>query len=458
MSHSSSLASLLLLITSAIASPVPQCGGHSVWDICVDEGPAPSPQDGPPLSAHAIRDKSKLKYEVIGIVGAYLAWLVVALFLIFVVGKRLRRGAQTSNRSLSMEMIKSATMRQEQSNVSPGPLSPGKMASLKAWAGSRGHSHKQSDITVSTINEKQVEMDRQRNMDEMTRLYAAVMVHDEERSQKTRYSGHASPESPRSPQNYSRPTQREPTPPMSPQYPPEFQHLRNAVAQAQTNAYGMSHSMAPTQPEDPYSTTTSRASTRVKASPLSFISTNKSDSRSRQGHVSVRDMPISQPIGSADLSNASQYSEEAPLSPRLYNPGPPPPTPGQKSAAAQAREIDAIRPQKHTPAALSLSGQTMHNNSSGSLPFRQMYQESMKSAPATKTTFLDKKEINMGTHPQTGVPRTPYSPYTPFTPMTPITPRTLMSRKDMKRQKKEKGLKVLSEDDMVKSDEDTWGA
>jgi len=85
-----------------------------------------------------------------------------------------------------------------------------------------------------------------------------------------------------------------------------------------------------------------------------------------------------------------------------------------------------------------------------------MYQESMKSAPATKTTFLDKRETMIGSHPKTGVPQTPYSPYTPFTPMTPMTPRTMMTRKELKKQKKEQGLKVLSEDDMVKSDEDMW--
>ena len=31
-----------------------------------------------------------------------------------------------------------------------------------------------------------------------------------------------------------------------------------------------------------------------------------------------------------------------------------------------------------------------------------------------------------------------------------------MTRKELKKQKKEQGLKVLSEDDMVKSDEDMW--
>ena len=98
----------------------------------------------------------------------------------------------------------------------------------------------------------------------------------------------------------------------------------------------------------------------------------------------------------------------------------------------------------------------MANSSSSTLPFRQ-YQEGMKSAPPTKTTFLDRKP-DLGRHPKTGVPMSPYSPYVPFTPMTPVTPGRLVSREERKQQKKKEGLKVLSEDDMVMSDEDMWGA
>ena len=63
---------------------------------------------------------------------------------------------------------------------------------------------------------------------------------------------------------------------------------------------------------------------------------------------------------------------------------------------------------------------------------------------------------SMMVHPKTGVPATPYSPYTPFTPMTPVTPR-LMTKKEMKKRRKEDGMGVLSEDDMVRSDDDMWG-
>ena len=81
----------------------------------------------------------------------------------------------------------------------------------------------------------------------------------------------------------------------------------------------------------------------------------------------------------------------------------------------------------------------------------------MKSAPATKTTFLERQVNDPWRHPKTGVLMSPYSPYVPFTPTTPVTPGRLVSREERRQQKKKEGLKVLSEDDMVVSDEDMWG-
>jgi hypothetical protein len=45
----------------------------------------------------------------------------------------------------------------------------------------------------------------------------------------------------------------------------------------------------------------------------------------------------------------------------------------------------------------------------------------------------------------------------PFTPVTPITPSRMVSKREKRRQDKSNGLRVLQEDDMVKSDEETWG-
>jgi hypothetical protein len=40
--------------------------------------------------------------------------------------------------------------------------------------------------------------------------------------------------------------------------------------------------------------------------------------------------------------------------------------------------------------------------------------------------------------------------------MTPVTPGRLVTKEDRKRAKKYGGTKVLSDDDMVKSDEEMW--
>ncbi|KIX96606.1 uncharacterized protein Z520_07872 [Fonsecaea multimorphosa CBS 102226] len=471
----------ILICVSVLIVPPSAARPHSIWDISIDESPAPPPDQGPPLSAGALRDKSKLKYEIIGIVGAYLVWLIGTVVLLFLVGKKLRRRVQTSNRSLSMEIVKPAPLAdQSKMAVEPPLKSPGKMASLRSWATGKSHSHKQSSISVSsTIDEKIIEADKARNKDEMARLYAAVMAHDEE---KARSSGQTSPRTPTYPPQYNAPpTPRSPyhlppTPrspyyqpnlnlngpasPRSPRYPPEFQHLRHPETEAQSQVvppvgHALIHPLAPTPADDVSSMrTASQTSSRKKVSPLSFIS-GRSDSadqtRKRSTNISVRGQPISQPIGSATLTDASIYSEDALSSPRIYNPGPAPPTPGQKSAVTVVEEVE----KKGPPAPLSLRSAAA-SNSSNSLPFRQFYNDALKSAPATKTTFVDRRESILGVHPKTGVPQTPYSPYMPYTPMTPVTPRTLMTRKEMKKNRKKEGLKVLTEDDMVLSDEDLW--
>jgi len=439
---------LLLPFTLVYARPT------SIWHVDIFKGPAPPPDQGPPLSATALRNPSKLKYEIVGIIFAYVIWTLVTVVLIVFVGGRLRRKSQTSNRTLSMEMLKLQST-QAAPAVQLGPLSPSR-SSFKSWINPRrGHGYKDSNISVSTVDEKVIEADRARNLDEMAKLYAAVMEHDEEISQKARSSVQSSPIIPRSPR-----TPKSPRSPFYPQEshfcPPELQHLRDVVASPD---HPLIHPLAPTPTDEQPEATASRANGRkVRVSPLplgsmSHSRTGSGSSKNRPSRISIRDLPISPPLGSADMRESSRNSDEKPLSPKLYNPGPPPPIPEQKSAAATAREMG----RKPAPSALSLRSAAA-TNSSNSLPFRQVYAGSMKSAPPTKTTFVERRESVLGIAPKTGIPRTPYSPYMPFTPMTPVTPRRLVTKDEMKQNKKKEGLKVVSEDDMVRSDEDMWGA
>ena len=469
-----SISVFVVIISTATARP------HSIWDVDINNDPAPPPDKGPPLSAGALRDRSKLKYEVIGIVGAYVVWLIITFLLLFFVGKRLRHKIQTSNRTLSMEILKPAPLANQpkMTSVEPPLKSPGKMASLRSWASGKSHAHKPSNISVtSTIDEKILQADKAKNMDDMAKLYAVVMQHDEKRSQKSRNGEQTSPRSPNYPPQYNAPpTPRSiglpPTPrspyyrpditgpasPRSPRYPAEFQHLRQSDSAAQYDASEpplsprLIHPLAPTPAEDPSSRAASQTSSRKKVSPLSLVNGEKR----RPSNISVRGQPISQPLPSATLTEASIFTDEAETSPRIYNPGPAPPTPGQKSAVTVVQEDIGKKGPPPSLSFRSAAASNSSNNSSNSLPFRQFYNEALKSAPATKTTFVGVRESVLGVHPKTGMPQMPYSPYTPFTPMTPMTPRTLMTKKEMKKNRKKEGLKVLSEDDLVLSDEDLW--
>ena len=133
----------------------------------------------------------------------------------------------------------------------------------------------------------------------------------------------------------------------------------------------------------------------------------------------------------------------------------PPPTPGTKSAAAQARELEWERVQRaRAPGSLTFQGQEA-TNSANYLPFRQAYPD-LQSAPPIQTTFLDRSP-HLYSGPRTGVPPTPYSAYQPQTPITPITPRRLATRQELKKNKKKYGAGPLSPDDIVSSEAEMWG-
>lgn len=444
-----------LLISLVHAVPV------NIWHISILESPAPPPDKGPPLSAHALRDKSKLPYEIAGILGAYVVWVAVSALLIIFVGRRLRRKAQTSLRTLNMEIIKTA--------VNPAPLGvvPGPKSPVKQWASPAttavnsfkspklGHDYKGSHASVSTFDDRIIEQDKARNMEEMERLYAAVMAHDMKKSPPKQTNGfdHAPLKSPT-------------------QNPPELEHLQagsNAV-QALSNPLAPS----PTSPSSEYSrpTPTPSAASSKFTKAVSFLSPSHSrassaaSTKSRPSRISIRGLPISSPIASPDLRESATYVEEPLHSAQNYTPGPPPLTPAMKSAAAHAREMDAKsaaaqaremerKGAARAPAPAPLFLRSAAANSTGSLPFRETYTPP-QSAPATKVTYLEKRDSVLHPTPKTGVPHTPYSAYQPFTPMTPITPGRLVTKEDRKRAKKQGGTKVLSDDDMVKSDEEMW--
>ena len=338
-------------VLAAAATP------SSIWHVSIWEAPAPPPGKGPPISASALRDPRYLPAQIASIIGAYVFSVIVIGTAILLVGRRLRRAAQASPGTLAMEMMKpvkhdvpkafdpspispsksdpfgpspESTVDMRNNWPSPNPnRSPNKSArSSDGWGSiaKGGHKKQQPSVqsSVITFDESVIEDDKERNQREMERLYAAVMEHDEKKSTSV--------------VNLS-----DEPPPLSPQYPPELQHLRS-TQQSSSIPQPRSDTKSPAR------TLTRSPPTSSKPTPLSFHSRNSS--RSSFGSFSkrrgIRHLPISPPMGSPDLipDYNDAYGESEPLSPRIYDdPGPPPPTPPAKNASkSQETHIDRLSP------------------------------------------------------------------------------------------------------------------
>ncbi len=315
------LTALLILTVQAIPS--------NVWHISILQGPAPPPEKGPPVSASALRDLSFLPVQIGSIVGAYILSVIAIGIALLLVGRRLRRAAQSSPLTLAMQM-----MRPTQSNTSnvfdPSPISPTannpyslspnstidmksstwpspeKTKSGTHWPSiGKGHKKQTSmQSSVVTFDESVIEDDRVKNQQEMDRLYAAVVEHDIQRST----------------------SRLDLADKQTPQSPPELQHLRSSSAYQQpTSAVSRAETKSPSR------TLTVSPRQQTRPSPLTIHS--RASSRSSFGSFgkkrSIRNLPISPPMGSPELASnhGSMYGDSEPLSPRFYDPGPPPPTP-----------------------------------------------------------------------------------------------------------------------------------
>ncbi|KAL2050016.1 hypothetical protein ABVK25_009743 [Lepraria finkii] len=342
------------LLLTAAATP------KNIWHVSIWEAPAPPPGKGPPISASALRDPKYLPAQIASIIGAYIFSVIFIGTAILLVGRRLRRAAQASPGTLAMEMMK--PVKQDVPNAfDPSPISPSesnpygpspqstvdmkhdwpspnpnrnpnKSARSSGGWGSivkGGHKKQQPSVqsSVITFDESVIEDDKERNQREMERLYAAVMDHDEKKSTSV--------------VNLSE--EQQSRSPISPQYPPEFQHLRSTQQLA---------SVPPPRSDtkSPSRTLTNSPRTSSKPTPLSVYSRNSS--RSSFGSFSkrrgIRNLPISPPMGSPDLipDYNDTYGESEPLSPRVYDdPGPPPPTPPYKKASKSREDhIDRLSP------------------------------------------------------------------------------------------------------------------
>ncbi|KAK6580252.1 hypothetical protein PZA11_007274 [Diplocarpon coronariae] len=458
------------------------------WD------PAPSPEDGPPLSAGASRDKSLIPAQVGAIFGSYLVCVCIFGILLTVLGRRLRNRVQTSSRVLDIEMVESTFPKTPTFEASP--VSPG------ASTGPRNFSWPSPDTDAKNpyifpsanrspttplgledpyVDTRIVEADREMLQRDLEDIYAHVMEQEEAKANGV------------IPKEMPLPAQLQAKGPVPTSPPARQSKFFKKGEKARPATLDLDEAK----------------SERTHSRTSSIISSLKSPRRK-----GIRGMRISSPIPTpvSAIFAANNTPDEESFTPRYYTPPPPPPVPNDQvpythsrntSDVSQTRSLaeqlsphgpgprhasslsqTSIQTQgssnRNDPASatsatsqtplflpaskprdLQISCQPSTNSpSTRALPFRSFEPplQSPSFVATTKTTVLERKLPSNG--PQTGGLKTPwsagavpYSPYQPFSPVTPITPR-LVTKEDRKAKKKAEGRTPVLE--MIKSEGEVW--
>lgn len=461
----------------------------------IDWYPAPSPEDGPPLSAGALRNPAYLPAEIGGIVGAYVFSVSVVGLALILIGRKLRRQVTQSAKALDIEMVEPRTQAHQNG---PHPVTPGAHpASPRNFSWPSPEKTDQNPYVFPTtagqkspqsadpfVDRRIVQADQEMLQRDLEDIYAHVMEQEEAKAAGIK------------------PAEMPPPPPLQsspPLPPPQRSGTPKKIEKSRPSNLEL---------EEPKSKSSSRTS--------SIISSLKSPKRR-----GIRGMLISPPIPtplSATFPSPGQASDEEPLSPRYYAPPPPPPVPkdqvpythvrkdSQGSPVSPTRSIaeqlspygapqfhranpsqTSVQSFRDPNSATSATSQTpffpaqsqrappypnkststvnlppSNNSSARQLPLRQFEPavQSPSFSYSTKTTVLERTNPLSPGLTTGGGPRTPwsagavpYSPYQPFTPMMPITPR-LVTKEDRKRMKKLEPRTPTLE--MIKSEDDLF--
>lgn len=451
----------------------------------IDWGPAPSPEDGPPLSAHASRNKKLLPAQISGIVGAYLFSVCVVGLAILVIGRRLRRRIQDAPKALDIEMIATAikSPRLQTIPVSPGAYAGGvrnfswpspEKTDINPYIWPASSTSPQSSVREDQfVDRRVVEADREMLQRDLEDIYAHVMVQEEAKAKGIILK--------------------------DPVLPPG--RMRSSIpAEAPQRQPSASKKIEKPRPDNlDIDSSKSKHESRT-SSILSSITSPK-----KKGIRGLRiSSPIRTPLSATFPKSAA--SDEEPLSPRFYAPPPPPPVPkdqvpfthSRNTSTSAISQVSPVTPTRSTsdiqrhirpnlsqasvqspqdPAsATTVNSQTPFIQPSRTpvqattpasthvpraLPFRAFDPPSASPSgfsQTTKTTVLERTSpLSPGLHSGMKTPwsagAVPYSPYQPFTPVIPITP-TLVTKADRKAAKKAQARTPVLE--MIKSDDELW--
>ena len=491
----------------------------SLWTVDIDNGPAPSPEDGPPLSFHASRNSGLLAGQICGIIGAYLATVFILGSLLLTVGRRMRRAALSAYLTTSMEMIKPTVTQFDDSPLSPHSqrswYSPRRLKKKRSVQGStRTVSNPNSPAvqSIASFDPSVIEADRVARQQELEHLYAAALAQEAAKSRTTV----AEQEMPPPPETTSSRSRRQPprlltsapalahlhlqesqVSPVSPRspiraiYPPRSPHFQ---ATSPISPMRPDYGQATTSPRPRMPTSPGAASTRTRTSSFGSQIEGK---RPRKGLRNLRIQHRHHP------SEVSDEEVRTPLTPRYYTdsgipPSSPPrseapttpgthdgygtpvdvetfdeiramPRPEPQRAGSYQYEVPRIAGAAPRQTELRLNtavtgGRSINNNNLsvstfGTLPFRAMTQSDgvplASPGLVTKTTYLERRR-DMLSAPRTGM-ATPYSPYMPFTPVTPVTPH-LTSRAERRQRERDQGRRAPAAMDQVIDEEEMWGS
>lgn len=503
---------LLLLVDISTANLLTDIPKHNPLNI--DWDPAPSPEDGPPLSAHASRNKALLPAQISGIVGAYLICVCILGIGLFCIGRKNRRNLLLAEKALDIEMLESRgppPINTQSPPLSP-PLSP-RNFSRPSWPAQekggptpyifpgRATSPRSPTSPYSpqtpravehpNVDTRIVERDQHMLQRDLEDIYAHVMEQEEAKKAGV-------------------PLDSLPLP----------SHIQPGPI--------------PRSPPQPHLSSPSKKIEKRRPSNITLASNEDGDKpRSRSSSIisallspkkSKPKMRISSPMASPRWQETARArpEEEEPLTPRYYAPAPPPPVPTDQAPSYHTRQTSDLKsPTKsiaeHLGASpyhranisqtsnfsaqsLTLSqGQGLSRNhslnnspiheaepdsavsansstpfasypstSQRTLPLRQfepaLTSPSYSSFATTKTTMLERTERPGGNGPRTGgltsgwasPGAVPYSPYQPFTPMIPITPRLVTKEERKMKEKMEKKHGKGQERELVKSEDELW--
>ncbi|KAK5662067.1 hypothetical protein OQA88_10181 [Cercophora sp. LCS_1] len=224
---------LLIPLCAAVPSTgLPASRRSNPLGIALD--PAPPPEEGPPLSATAIRDPAALPAQIGGIVGSYAVSLVLVAVLLLILSKRRRKHLEAGElpeeekanllafnpfpqpfQLQSEEEYKAALLQQEHedalnnpyknfsvhghSPLSPtrsgGPLSPTK-SFRSAWTLPSPTSTILAAGTDLSVDQRVVQLDKAMAQSQLEDMYKYVMEQEEAKAAGREYQGPPLPSSP----------------------------------------------------------------------------------------------------------------------------------------------------------------------------------------------------------------------------------------------------------------------